>query len=540
MKRTDFGLKLKTFLRPALVLFAALLLTFSALPVQAYTGDPSELEGIWHFNTLSTGLASHWARGTMTVQADGSYTLAGTNMSGNSISFSGTISATEDGLSMNLPVSTNNLCQVDMNQTLIVCTQTESDGAITLIVGTKEAPNSYAQADLTGTWQFNRLSSGAQNQWQRSVLTVKPTGAFSDSQVNSDGTTKKKTGALSIAPSDGEITPSCPSCTDSDESIVMDSGKTIIAETGTKSDAETAQLGVFAKKAKSYSLTDVAGTWKLNSISTGDDPRWKRATLNIAADGSFTFAGTESDGSTSSQTGKVSISNAGIITCPSCKEPSFQMVMDSGKTVIVGTETTGSGNYQMSILVRDPLTISGSVKTSAGAPIPGVSVTLTAGPGTQPSTVTTDGDGAYSFTGLLNGTYQITPSISGYVFNPKSVKVTLKGQNVTQVITGAPVVIPGKVQPYKGRHETVGQQGVTVNLSLNGVVIKTINTDSNGNFLFSTMPNGTYTITPVPPTDHAAGALSFVPAQLKTTVTGKNANSSTFKYKTNATCTRCH
>jgi FtsP/CotA-like multicopper oxidase with cupredoxin domain len=71
--------------------------------------------------------------------------------------------------------------------------------------------------------------------------------------------------------------------------------------------------------------------------------------------------------------------------------------------------------------------ISGRVTNRGIAPLPGVTMTL-AGP--TGMTRTTDADGNYSFTGLANGSYTVTPSLPGFRFIVPSRKVSLIGANV--------------------------------------------------------------------------------------------------------------
>lgn len=539
MKRMHPGLKTNFLL--AFVVVAALFPSAAVFAVQPVNPqDLSELAGTWIYNALSSGTDSRWSRGTITVQDDGSFTLSGTDVNADNIGYSGSFSVNSNWLAMVSPASSNSVCQVDMGKTLLVCTQTEADNAVSLIVAAKEGLDSFSQADLTGTWEFNGLSSGEQNQWLRSTLTVKEDGTFIEQQSNSSGAKKTETGTLSISPSDGEITENCPLCTDARQYTIMDSGKAFLVTTSTDGSGAP-QLGVFSRKGGPFSLTDLAGIWQMSSLASADAPVWKDAEVTILPNGTFTLLGTESDGSTLNSSGRLSISPEGVVTCPSCRESSFRMVMGSGKTSIVGTDTPGLNTYQMSILTRNPSSVSGTVNTPDGIPLTGVTVTLTGGSGTLPSSVTTDASGTYSFGGLINGRYKVTPSLAGVMFSPENESIAVLGQDVTQDFTGAPVTISGKVLPYKGPHETVGQQGITVNLSLNGSVVKTYATDVEGNFLFLGLGNGLYTVTPVPP-DHTGSseALGFAAKQVNITLTGKNAKPFDFKYKTDSTCSKCH
>ena len=75
-------------------------------------------------------------------------------------------------------------------------------------------------------------------------------------------------------------------------------------------------------------------------------------------------------------------------------------------------------------------TISGTV-TDPGVGLAGVTVNLT---GTTTASATTDANGNYSFT-VPNGTYTVTPSMAGYIFNPVSTSVIVSGTNVTNTIS---------------------------------------------------------------------------------------------------------
>ena len=69
--------------------------------------------------------------------------------------------------------------------------------------------------------------------------------------------------------------------------------------------------------------------------------------------------------------------------------------------------------------------ISGTV---SGATAQGVTMTLS---GTASGTTTTASDGTYSFTGLVNGSYTVTPSKLGYAFSPSSLSFAVSGGNAT-------------------------------------------------------------------------------------------------------------
>ena len=80
-------------------------------------------------------------------------------------------------------------------------------------------------------------------------------------------------------------------------------------------------------------------------------------------------------------------------------------------------------------------TVSGTITPAANGS--GASVSLS---GATTATATADATGAYTFTGLANGTYAVTPSNSGYGFTPATRNATVNGANVTGVNFTAAVV----------------------------------------------------------------------------------------------------
>ena len=85
----------------------------------------------------------------------------------------------------------------------------------------------------------------------------------------------------------------------------------------------------------------------------------------------------------------------------------------AGSGTVTATVTTGTTTYSISG------TVSGAVSS-------GVTMTLS---GAASKTTTTGTGGTYTFSSLANGTYTVTPSLSGYAFSPTSSSVTISGAN---------------------------------------------------------------------------------------------------------------
>jgi hypothetical protein len=157
--------------------------------------------------------------------------------------------------------------------------------------------------------------------------------------------------------------------------------------------------------------------------------------------------------------------------------------------------------------------ISGTVIHS-GSGLEDVTMTLSNG-----STVLTDSAGDYSFSGLSEDTYTVVPSLSGYTFSPTSQEVTIDGATVTAVdfvATGsATYTISGSVT-YGGS----ALSGVTITLSGDDTGADT--TDSDGNYSFTGLSDGDYTVTPT------RTRYSFSPSSEDVTIDGANESSVDF------------
>jgi hypothetical protein len=74
--------------------------------------------------------------------------------------------------------------------------------------------------------------------------------------------------------------------------------------------------------------------------------------------------------------------------------------------------------------------LSGTLTISDGRALEGATITLS---GASSDTVTSNPSGFYSFTGLKNGTYTVTPSLADYTFTPISLDVTIYEANATSI-----------------------------------------------------------------------------------------------------------
>jgi hypothetical protein len=213
------------------------------------------------------------------------------------------------------------------------------------------------------------------------------------------------------------------------------------------------------------------------------------ATTTANSSGSYTFTGLPNG------TYTVTPSHTGYTFSPTSQAAT---VSGANVTGINFTDTPQSATYA----------ISGTISPAAGGN--GAVVTLS---GAASATTTTNSSGVYTFTGLANGTYAVTPSHTGYTFSPTSQAATVSGANVaginfTDTPQSATYAISGTISP------AAGGNGATVILS--GAAGATTVTNASGSYSFSGLANGTYTVTP------SNTGYKFSPASMNVTINAAN------------------
>ena len=171
-------------------------------------------------------------------------------------------------------------------------------------------------------------------------------------------------------------------------------------------------------------------------------------------------------------------------------------------SVSVAGQASAGNDFAATPSAGSTYTLSGSV---SGAVAQGVQVTLG---GAASATATTDSSGNYSFPGLANGSYTVTPSLAGYVFTPGSASVTVNGANVGGLSFTDSLV----TYAISGTVSGAVAQGVTV--TLGGAGSGSAVTDASGSYSFPGLANGSYTVTP------SLAGYAFAPASLSPVVAG--------------------
>ncbi len=213
------------------------------------------------------------------------------------------------------------------------------------------------------------------------------------------------------------------------------------------------------------------------------------ATTTANSSGNYTFTGLANGSYT------VSASRTGYTFSPS---PQTATVNGANMTAI---------NFTATPQTAQTYSIAGIISPAAG----GSGTTVSLG-GASSATTTTNASGDYSFTGLANGTYAVVPSHSGYTFSPSTQGATVNGANVTAInFTASPAPtysISGTITPAAG--------GSGAQVTLGGAASATVVTNSSGNYTFTGLTNGAYSVLP------ANTGYTFLPASQNVTINAAN------------------
>ena len=432
----------------SLIVFAAMcLLILSVDNIESAAGATlADLAGTWNFSAMATGPgAPWWGRVQITVKPDGTYTGSETaSDSGKAKSIKGAFILSSDGFSMSGAQSHNLLCYLDLGKTVLACTETwpasegASAGSTNLMIGCKQGA-AYTEYDLEGKWQGNFLFSPGPL-WARIDETIEP-GVFSGPVTLSNGSKGSVSGTLSLS-STGTITlPTCTGeCPGSNYIGFMDAGANIIVGTGgAATKAEDAALSVYTWMSPWYSMADLVGVWKANTLASGSGaPWWERSTVTIKSDGTFSKSGVRSNGDSDAGKGTFSISSGGVITVSGVESSDPGIFMSGGKTVIVETNTWSG--------TTDPGTTEIGIWTKS-AGLPWEPCGVSANPGNAQATVSFMNSAANG--SAITG-YTVIPSVGAPVTGKSSpiiVKGLTNGKSYTFEVTATNGIGTGPPSP---------------------------------------------------------------------------------------------
>ena len=529
---------------------AAAILTVNATPVApsitTQPGSQSVTAGqTATFSVAATGtapLSYQWQKNGVNVGTNSSsYTTAAATTSDNGASFTVTITNSAGNIKSAAAILTVNATPVAPSITTQPGSQSVTAGqtATFSVAATGTAPLSYQ-------WQKNGVNVGTNSSSYTAAATTSDNGAsFTVTITNSAGNTKSAAAILTV-----NAAPVAPSIT------TQPGGQSVTA-------GQTATFSVAATGTAPLSYQ-----WQKNGVNVGTNSSSYTAAATTSDNGaSFTVTITNSAGNTKSAAAILTV-NAAPVAPSITTQPGSQSVT-AGQTatfsvaatgtaplsyqwqkngVNVGTNsssyttaaattsdngasftvtiTNSAGNMKSAAAILTvnaapvTYTISGSISGAGGN---GATVTLS---GAASASTTANSSGNYTFSGLANGTYAVTPAQTGYTFSPSSQAATINGANVTGVnftatSVGTTYTISGTISP------SAGGSGATVILS--GAAGATTTANSSGVYSFTALGNGSYTVTP------SNSGYSYTPTNQAVTINGASVSGVNFTASASAT-----
>jgi len=221
--------------------------------------------------------------------------------------------------------------------------------------GTFQTATTYSTADLNGTWSMSELRAADAPYlygWSYSER------FFS----NGSGTTTLYANSWSSVTSGSNMTYSVSSDGlmsingESPASTVVAKSKNIAVITYTANSGAGAGLAIMMKKSGTFSTSDLAGTWNLHLLETGDGSSaniWGYAAATITSTGFYTnISGLKSDGSIPSGSLTLSLTSDGVITSISNNTLHGYMSSDKNLFVLTLNNYGGTGNPLIMIGVK--------------------------------------------------------------------------------------------------------------------------------------------------------------------------------------------
>lgn len=406
----------------------------------------TNLEGTWNVHVLEAGDANGWSRYNVTIDDSGAITFNSCLDSSDSTTCPAEAIVWTINQTTRVITETSNGTATDNHYVM------SSDG--TLIAGTgsgssqvfiaqkRVSGTTYSNADLQGkNFVIHSLMVGGENKWLHETGSTDVNRAITiNSSTDPSGTdnTVNNTGVILSVDANGII-----SMSDADMSTYrgfMSSDKKTIVGTFTE-EGDTYQLMVvqITDGQTGNATSDVAGTWYDHMLGVGTSPAafWAHQTVAINSAGVMTYSNWVCDSALMSGPDDATTIAIGSTGTATILGTDFHGQLSYNGQFLVGTQTAASDNnisylLNVSILAAasssttsDTYSISGEIE---GDFIVGVTIYLN---GTASAYTTSDANGQYSFTGLANGAYTVTPFLKDYTFDPRSFSVTVDNRDVT-------------------------------------------------------------------------------------------------------------
>ena len=155
------------------------------------------------------------------------------------------------------------------------------------------------------------------------------------------------------------------------------------------------------------------------------------------------------------------------------------------------TVSVGGRPVELDVVLGGTGRLSGAVRSAEGAPVAEAAVTLTDARGEVVATAHADADGEYHFRDLVCGRYTLAVSARAYRPAALAVEVAASGETRQDVAMTGSGTLRGTVRTSGGH--PVAEARVTL-LDSAGTVVAAVTTGADGNFRFTDLEPGEYTV----------------------------------------------
>jgi EmrB/QacA subfamily drug resistance transporter len=155
------------------------------------------------------------------------------------------------------------------------------------------------------------------------------------------------------------------------------------------------------------------------------------------------------------------------------------------------TVSVGGRPVELDVVLGGTGRLSGAVRSAEGAPVAEAAVTLTDVRGEVVATAHADADGEYHFRDLVCGRYTLAVSARAYRPAALAVEVAASGETRQDVAMAGSGTLRGTVRTSGGH--PVAEARVTL-LDSAGTVVAAVTTGADGNFRFTDLEPGEYTV----------------------------------------------
>ena len=324
----------------------------------------------WGYNTMMTSGTMGWEHGTLSFDNNGLGHMTGIFRNGTPLPDRDNIpyGMSLSGMLLN-PGDNTFQCVVSRDRSVMVATFTDGTGGPAMMIGQRRGGAFQPDgSDMTGSWQFQRLTAGSDNTtsgWAYGTMQF----TFGSASITSMTTNAGVGGGGNFAFSmdgNGIMT----NAGDPSFYGVMSMDKSMIVATDTN--GGTPEIWVMMKTATA-STADMVGGWVMHSVSSGNSGSrdWTYGHSVVDANGNNTFSQMMGSGGPVDNTTQMSFQmNGGVMTMGGpgggtgggmmgggmmgggLVTDTFRGITNGARNIMVSTYSDGSGGYPFSIQVK--------------------------------------------------------------------------------------------------------------------------------------------------------------------------------------------